>query len=55
MWGSGAVNWTTLDDRMRYIIALFRSRQQDEDLRWPPFTAEQRVAMMRGEVPVGPL
>ena len=41
----GAANWTRLADRMRYIIDLFRSRQQHRPLQGPAFTAEQQRQM----------
>jgi hypothetical protein len=48
----GAVNWTQLDDRMRYIADLFRSRQLDTSLQGGPFTADQRAQLEAG-LPVG--
>ena len=33
----GADNWTDLNDRMGYIVELFRSQQQDQALFGPPF------------------
>ena len=44
----GAVNWTELDDRMRYIADLFRSRQLDAALQGPPFTEAQRRQLDAG-------
>ena len=44
----GAANWTRLADRMRYIIDLFRSRQQHRPLQGPPFTAEQQRQLASG-------
>lgn len=35
--GTAARNWARLDDRMGFIVALFRSRQQDQSLFGPPF------------------
>jgi hypothetical protein len=35
--GSGAKDWSNLDDRMNYIGDLFRSGQQDKTLWTPPF------------------
>jgi hypothetical protein len=34
--GSGASDWASFDQRMRYIAVLFRSRQQDSSLRNTP-------------------
>ena len=45
---SAAVNWTELDDRMRYIADLFRSRQFDAALRGGPFTPDQRRQLDAG-------
>jgi hypothetical protein len=45
---AGAANWTRLADRMRYIIDLFRSRQQYVPLQNEPFTVEQRRQMAAG-------
>jgi hypothetical protein len=46
--GSGAIDWTELTSRMRYILDLFRSRQQDEAMLRQPFTDEQRAAILAG-------
>jgi hypothetical protein len=51
----GAVNWTRLDDRMRYIADLFRSRQLDASLQGGPFTAEQRRQLDAGRPASGKL
>lgn len=53
--GSGATDWTQLDQRMRYIIPLFRSRQADRNLEREPFSPEQRAVMFEGRIPEGPL
>lgn len=50
-----ALDWTRLPDRMRYIIALFRSRQQDQPLLGPPFTPAQHQSLLEDRVPPGPL
>jgi hypothetical protein len=50
--GSGASIWSDLSDRMRYILELFRSRQQDQTLFEPPFDAPTRAAIHRGTVPL---
>jgi hypothetical protein len=34
--GSAAADWAVLEDRMNYIVNLFRSRQQDATLLQPP-------------------
>ena len=51
----GAVNWTELADRMRYIADLFRSRQLDAALQGGPFTAAQRRQLDAGLPVTGPL
>jgi len=48
-------DWAHLDERMRYIVQLFRSRQQTASLFMPPFDNLQREALLAGVVPVGPL
>ncbi|HEX2573393.1 MAG TPA: hypothetical protein VH877_27840 [Polyangia bacterium] len=53
--GSAARDWGDLGDRMNLIVDLFRSRQQDECLHRPPFTAEQVQLIRAGERPSGPL
>ena len=49
--GSASVDWRELDDRMNFIVNLFRSRQQNADLLGQPFSDEQRQAFERGQVP----
>lgn len=51
----GALDWVNFDQRMRYILTLFRSRQQDVQLFKQPFTDAQRTAVHDGRVPSGPL
>jgi hypothetical protein len=46
-----ALDWADLDQRMRYILTLFRTRQQDEHLFVAPFTAEQRDTIREGRIP----
>ena len=53
--GSAAENWSRLDDRMGFIVDLFRSHQQNPALFTPPFTPEQQKAIRGGWVPEGPL
>jgi hypothetical protein len=49
--GSASVDWRVLDDRMNFIVNLFRSRQQDDELLGPPFTDAQRAAFEAGRMP----
>jgi hypothetical protein len=53
--GVGAVDWVSLDERMRFILTLFRSRADDLHLIDQPFTVAQREAMAAGQIPPGPL
>jgi hypothetical protein len=53
--GSAAHDWTKLEDRMNFIVDLFRSRQADPDLFAPPYSDEQRAMIMAGRVPSGQL
>ncbi|MEZ4453284.1 MAG: hypothetical protein R3B09_27725 [Nannocystaceae bacterium] len=53
--GSAANDWGRLEDRMNYIVDLFRSRQRDVTLRRPPFTARQVAAIRDHHCPYGPL
>jgi hypothetical protein len=50
----GAVNWTKLADRMRYIIDLIRSRQRHVPLQDQPFSADQRRQLEAGLPVTGP-
>ena len=51
----GAVNWTDLDQRMQYILTLFRTRAQDKCLLQSPYTPAQRASIAEGVIPEGPL
>lgn len=51
----GALDWTDLNQRMRYILTLFRARQQDAMLFDSPFTDAQRAQIESGAIPPGPL
>jgi hypothetical protein len=48
-------DWADLDERMHFIVQLFRSRQQDAVLYSEPFTAEQRAKIHAGVIPDGQL
>ena len=50
-----AIDWSDLDDRMRYIANFFRSRQKSLEIFEPPFLFEQQSAILEGKVPDGPL
>jgi hypothetical protein len=51
--GSGARDWAELAQRMNYIVNLFRSRQQDGEFLFAPFTDAQWAEMQEGRVPAG--
>jgi hypothetical protein len=53
--GSGAEDWADILERMHFILTLFRSRQRDGRLFGQPFSAEQRTAISRGQLPGPPL
>lgn len=52
---SGAADWADLMERMRFILTLFRARQQDLRLFSQPFADAQRNAIAQGRMPQGPL
>jgi hypothetical protein len=49
--GTAASNWSDFDQRMRLILAYFRTRQQCAALREDPFTAAQLEALVAGDMP----
>jgi hypothetical protein len=49
--GSGSVDWRVLEDRMNFIVNLFRSRQVHAPLLGQPFSDEQRALIEQGQVP----
>ena len=51
----GATDWSELDQRMHFIVHLFRSRHADGTLASPPFTAAQVERILAGELPDGDL
>ncbi len=53
--GTGARDWASLLDRMRFIFEYFRSRQRDAVLLTPPFSADQQAEYFAGRIPSGPL
>lgn len=50
--GSAADNWARLEDRMRFILDMFRSHQQSYSLFNAPFEAAQTAEIGAGLVPV---
>jgi hypothetical protein len=51
----GVEDWASMEERMNYIVNLFRSRQQHPALCRPPFSAVQVAAIETGRIPSGPL
>lgn len=52
---SGAGDWGSLDDRLHFIVELFRCYQEWPPLFDAPFSAEQVVALKAGRLPAGRL
>lgn len=52
---SGAHDWADLEQRMNFIVNLFRSRQRDGTLFNPPFSQAQLADLAQGHLPAGPL
>ena len=53
--GSAADDWGRLDDRIHYIVDLFRVFQDDPSLMEPPFTPDQVKVIRAGGRPTGDL
>jgi hypothetical protein len=51
----GARDWSNLDERMHYIVHLFRAFHLSEELAGPPFTEAQVASISRGRIPEGEL
>jgi hypothetical protein len=51
----GADDWVSVQQRMGYIVNLFRSRQRRPSLGDPPFSLAQLAEMASGRLPPGPL
>jgi hypothetical protein len=51
----GARDWSDLDQRMHYIVHLFRAFQLNEQLAEPPFMPAQVASFGRGVIPAGDL
>jgi hypothetical protein len=52
---AGAHDWVDFNQRMRFILVLFRSRAEDVNLVVEPFSAAQLAVLRDGRVPPGPL
>ncbi len=53
--GSGTVDWSQLNQRLHFIVDMFRCYQETADLFDPPFTAEQITFLKSGRLPDGRL
>jgi hypothetical protein len=53
--GSAAANWTSLDDRMSFVVDFFRCYQQYKRMFEAPFLESQVGAIDAGHLPAGPL
>ena len=53
--GSGARDWSDLNERIHYIADLFRVYQRNAELHTAPFRAEQAALIKAGARPAGPL
>jgi len=51
----GARDWSVLEQRMHYIVHLFRSWHYQADLSRPPFTPAQLSNIGAGVIPDGDL
>jgi hypothetical protein len=49
--GSGSIDWRVLEDRMNFIVNLFRSRQLHKPLLEQPFSDAQRALIEQDQVP----
>jgi hypothetical protein len=49
--GSAARDWRRFDDRLNWAICLFRSRQQDSSIFWPPYSREDEHRIIEGLLP----
>ena len=48
-------DWSDLDQRMHYIVHLFRATQESADLYRAPFTPAQVGGILAGVIPGGDL
>jgi hypothetical protein len=53
--GSGARDWSDLNERIHYIADLFRVYQRNAELHSAPFRAEQAALIKAGARPAGRL
>lgn len=50
---TGAVDWSSLPDRMHFILDMFRCYHEAPALFEPPFTPEQALVLKAGRLPEG--
>jgi len=53
--GSRAADWTNIEDRMNFVVDLFRTRHCDPDLFLPPYPEESTREIAAGRIPGVPL
>lgn len=53
--GSQAGDWSNLEDRMNFIVDLFRSRHLAHEVFAAPYSDDQLAALREGRVPAGQL
>ena len=51
----GARDWSVLEQRMHYILHLFRAWHENPALAHPPFTPAQLASIEEGMIPDGEL
>jgi hypothetical protein len=51
----GARDWAVLEQRMHYIVHLFRATQEHAELSRAPFTPTQVSSILAGAIPDGEL
>lgn len=53
--GTATRDWTCLEQRMKYIVNLFRALHLHPDVFTTPYTAGQFEQIRAGQIPQGPL
>ena len=49
--GSAAHDWRRYDERMNWAVTMLRTRQHDMSLFWCPYSAEDQLRIVNGELP----
>lgn len=52
---NAARDWTSIQERMRYVFALFRAFHTDPEVRAAPYNTEQLQTIAAGQLPTGEL